>query len=288
VPLDIVAQALAELQRQEEGNKNQIYEITGIADIIRGQSKASETLGAQRLKGQWASVRLSDRQKQVGTFTRDMLRIDAEIVAEHYEPETIAEMTNFANSEFEEQYGETFLEAVALMRDDKGRYFRVDVETEDTVFADETQERGQNVEMLGAMGQFMSSAMEIGMANPLAIPVLGEMLKIGLKSFTSSASRDLEGYVDEMVAQMDQAAEEARNAPPQPTEEEIKAEGEEKDRMLDAQDKAEKNRIDEQGQVLDFRAKTVDQALEKRKQDLQFSSQNKDRLAQLLARAGNA
>ena len=272
----------------EEDNKQQIYEITGIADIIRGQSKASETLGAQRLKGQWASVRLSDRQRQVGQFNRDTLRMDAEIVANHYDTETIAEMTNFANSDFVEEYGDTFQAAIQLLRDDKLRNYRVDVETQDTVFADEMQERGQNVEMLGSMAQFMSSAAEISAATPLAIPVLGEMLKIGLKSFTGSDARELETQVDEMVARMENAAKEAEDAPPEPTEEEIKAEAEREKNQIAFQGQQQDAAIKAQGQVLDFKTKQRDQALEKRKQDLDFVSQNRDRLIQLLARAGNA
>ena len=46
------------LYQQREQIKAVIYELTGLSDIARGASKASETLGAQQLKSQWGSIRL--------------------------------------------------------------------------------------------------------------------------------------------------------------------------------------------------------------------------------------
>ncbi len=285
VPLLPIAQALAELQKQELANKEQIYEITGIADIIRGQSKASETLGAQRLKGQWASVRLSDRQRLVGQFCRGALRIDAEIIAEHYDDKTILEMSNLGNSRWLEVYGPTIRASIALLRDDKMRNYRVDVETRDTVFADEIQERQQNVEMLTSMTSFMQTATELGTTNPNTIPVLGKMLKIGIKSFSGSSARQLETAVDEMIARTEQQAEMARQTPPQPSPEQIEAETKSQTEQGKLQIEVAKVQTERQGQVLDFQKSTRDQALERREQDLKFMGQERDRLAQLLARA---
>jgi hypothetical protein len=39
-----------ELYKARDIVKKEIYEITGFSDIVRGQSKASETLGAQQIK----------------------------------------------------------------------------------------------------------------------------------------------------------------------------------------------------------------------------------------------
>lgn len=287
VPLDLIIQALQGLQAMEEDNKQQIYEITGIADIIRGQSQANETLGAQRIKGQWASVRLSDRQRQVSEFVRGILRIDAEIIAEHFQTKTIAEMTNFANSKWSEKYGETFLAAIQLLRDDKMRNYRVDVETQDTVFADENQERQQNVEMIGSISAFMQTAGEIGAAQPAAIPVLGEMLKIAMKSFSGSQARQLEMVVDEMIARIQDQAEQAEQQPPQPSPEEIEAQAKAQKDQADVANDQAKLQLEQQGQVLDFKSKLRDQALEKRKQDLQFLGAERDTLAKLLAKAAS-
>ena len=71
----------------------QIYEITGISDIMRGASNANETATAQRIKGQFGSMRLQRRQKKVQVFIRNLYRLKAEIMAEHFTREQLQEMS---------------------------------------------------------------------------------------------------------------------------------------------------------------------------------------------------
>ncbi|MGE3526640.1 MAG: hypothetical protein AB7I33_12040 [Gemmatimonadales bacterium] len=93
LPLKDIAETLNHLYMDRDQVKQVIYEITGIADIIRGSSKSSETATAQRIKGQFAGLRLEDRQQEMQRFARDWLRLGAEIVAEHFAPETLELMT---------------------------------------------------------------------------------------------------------------------------------------------------------------------------------------------------
>jgi hypothetical protein len=83
LPLDMVAstlQACVELRRQYIED---VYEITGISDIMRGQTDATETLGAQQLKSQFGSVRIRERQGELVRIARDVIRMKAEIMAEN-------------------------------------------------------------------------------------------------------------------------------------------------------------------------------------------------------------
>jgi hypothetical protein len=89
LPITDVTNCLGELFKQREICKNEIYEITGFSDIVRGISKASETLGAQQLKADWATGRLKDMQREVQRFCRDVIRIFIEIAAEHFSDKTL-------------------------------------------------------------------------------------------------------------------------------------------------------------------------------------------------------
>jgi hypothetical protein len=89
VPIVEVVQCLSELFKQREICKNEIYEITGFSDIVRGISKASETLGAQQIKADWATGRLKDMQREVQRFCRDIIRLFIEIAAEHFSDKTL-------------------------------------------------------------------------------------------------------------------------------------------------------------------------------------------------------
>jgi hypothetical protein len=93
VPIDMIIGVVQGLYLQRQQIKQVIYEITGIADIMRGSSNAAETLGAQEIKTQWGTLRLKRMQKRVMTYVRGMLRIGAEIASKHFSEETFAAMT---------------------------------------------------------------------------------------------------------------------------------------------------------------------------------------------------
>lgn len=93
MPIEKLVTVLQQLYIQREQVKTVIYELTGIADIMRGSSAASETLGAQKLKNQWGTLRLKKTQKEVMRYARDCLRIIAEIAVNKLSPETLKKMT---------------------------------------------------------------------------------------------------------------------------------------------------------------------------------------------------
>ena len=59
LPIKPMIEALTVMYNARDKIKQDLYEITGIADIVRGASDPNETLGAQKLKGKWVSQRLS-------------------------------------------------------------------------------------------------------------------------------------------------------------------------------------------------------------------------------------
>lgn len=93
MPIDMIAKALVSLYEQREQVKAVIYEITGLSDIMRGQTKASETATAQSIKAQNGAVSIQDRRNDVKRYGRDLVRIGGEIIAEHFQPETLKAMS---------------------------------------------------------------------------------------------------------------------------------------------------------------------------------------------------
>ncbi|MGI9491467.1 MAG: molecular chaperone, partial [Geminicoccaceae bacterium] len=61
-PLEVVVQALISLYEARDRTKQTLFEISGLADIIRGQVDPREKLGQSRIKGQFATLRLDDKQ----------------------------------------------------------------------------------------------------------------------------------------------------------------------------------------------------------------------------------
>lgn len=93
VPIEKISTVLQQLYVQREQVKRVIYEVTGISDIIRGSTVASETATAQNIKSQWGTQRLKKMQKRVQRYVRDYLRLVAEVMAKHFGPQTWAAMT---------------------------------------------------------------------------------------------------------------------------------------------------------------------------------------------------
>lgn len=93
LPIDKLAATYVQLVQQREQVKRTIYEITGISDILRGSSVASETATAQEIKNQWGTLRLKRMQKLVGVFARSVLRIMLELSMAKLSAETLKAMT---------------------------------------------------------------------------------------------------------------------------------------------------------------------------------------------------
>ena len=70
-----------------------IYQIMGLSDIMRGDTDPHETLGAQELKTQYGSSRIRDKQQELARLARDLVKITAEIITEKFSADTMIEMT---------------------------------------------------------------------------------------------------------------------------------------------------------------------------------------------------
>jgi len=93
LPVEQIARVLIQLYDARERILRIIYQTTGIADILRGETNPTETLGAQQLKTQFATRRITRAQKDVARFARDLLRLRGAIMARHFSPATLALMS---------------------------------------------------------------------------------------------------------------------------------------------------------------------------------------------------
>lgn len=159
MPLAEISSAIQNLTMHRESVKAQIYEVTGFSDLMRGQSKASETLGAQELKVQFANVRMNLYVKTVDSFVRDIYRIKAEMIAEHFEPQTLMEITG----------AEVTPEDMEALRSDIRRAYKIDVQTEVTNAQDTEKEMAQRNNFLQSVGGMMGQLLPLvqqGLADP--------------------------------------------------------------------------------------------------------------------------
>lgn len=194
VPLDAIITTLNELLKAREVCKQEIYEITGFSDVVRGVSKASETLGAQNIKADWAGARVKKMQREIQRFARDLLALAGEIIAEHCSPAVLAVFSGVpipsaeqvqTNPEFRKQV-QLFKDACDLIKNDIRRISVIDIETDSTLAADEAADRENRAQFLAAAGAFLQQAVPAIEATPELGPLLGAMLMFTVRSFPSS------------------------------------------------------------------------------------------------------
>jgi hypothetical protein len=105
MPIEQAANVINILVAQREAIKAVIYEITGIADIMRGATDSQETFGAQKIKAQWGTQRLKKMQAEFQRYVRDVIRLKCQIIANRFQLQTIKDMTGMQllNTEAQKQ-----------------------------------------------------------------------------------------------------------------------------------------------------------------------------------------
>jgi hypothetical protein len=93
LPIDMIAQTITALVALRKQVIDDVYQIMGLSDIMRGATDPGETLGAQELKTQYGATRIRDKQQELVRLARDLVEIVAEIITEKFKPVTIIEMS---------------------------------------------------------------------------------------------------------------------------------------------------------------------------------------------------
>lgn len=94
LPVAEVATVIEQLVALRRQLIEDVYEITGLSDIMRGVSDAQETLGAQNLKAQFGSIRVREKQNELVRVAMEVLRIKAEIFSETVPVNELAAMAS--------------------------------------------------------------------------------------------------------------------------------------------------------------------------------------------------
>jgi hypothetical protein len=231
LPIDIMVKVAQALISMRDQSKMALYEISGISDIVRGQSDPNETLGAQQIKGNYANLRLRDKQRKVAKFALEIIKIALEICVEHFDVETIKKIVNLDLPATDAQlqqlnervamleqqhaaavqmaqeagqqppekpkvpfYEQTSWERVqATLKDDMARKFTLSIETDGTILSDQDEDKKQRVEFLQAFTQMAESLLPLAMNGTVEMKLIKELLLFAVRGFPKS--RTLEGML---------------------------------------------------------------------------------------------
>lgn len=216
-PMEPNVSAIKALYEHRQIVKQDLFEVSGLADVMRGQSDSSETLGAQQMKTQWGSLRIQRHQQEVQRFARDLFRLMAEIVAEHYTPENIAMMTGIQLDD----------PALAVITNDRMRSYRIDIETDSTIRGDLTRNMTQMTQFMQGTAQFlqaMAPAVQVGIPMDVMITIYSSFAR------NFKLGKEVDAVLDNLPEIMKQQQAQASQ---QPSPEQVKAEAEAKKVQMD-------------------------------------------------------
>lgn len=313
MPIEQAASVLQVLREQRNECMNVIYQLTGLSDIQRGSSDPNETATAQQIKSQWGSSRLKKMQAEVQRFIRDVIRIQAEIIAEKFQPETLASMTGLKYPTAQEkqqammqgqqpQLLPSWEEIINVLRDDKQRTFKIDIETDSTVAASMEGDMQGLQEVLGGITQLVQGlgpAVQMG-----ALPV--EALKQIIMTVTRRAKMGnaVEDALDKIqqppppqaeqdnsaqIQQMRQQAEQQRHEQEMQHQQQVEAQKAQLEQAkLEHQSVVESQKLQSQQQVESLKAQLEASRLEFDKWKAELDANTKIVVAELQAKTSLA
>ena len=239
LPLDTLSNALLQCYRARDEIKNQIYEITGISDIVRGQTAASETATAQQIKGQYAGLRLRSMQEDVALFASELFQLKAQVICTKFQPTTIL---MYAAAQSMQPADQALIpQALQLIQDKPLRSFRIQVDSDSLVQIDENQNKRERTEFLQAMGGFLTQALPMGQQAPELVPMLIELVKFGVGAYKKAAP--IEGTIDQAMQELQKKQQMMAQQPPPPNPEVMKMQAEQQFEQMKMQAQAQSEQM---------------------------------------------
>jgi hypothetical protein len=250
LPLDQTVMALQQCYAAREQAKQVVYDVTGLSDIIRGSSVASETATAQQIKGQYASMRLKRMQMDVAMFASELLRIKAQLMCDLYSPENLIEMSGIMGTD-DGVYAE---QAIQLMKSEPARNYRIEIASDSLVEMDEQAEKQSRTEFLTAFGQAMQNSLPIMQQSPEMAPLIGEALMFVVRTF--KGGRSLEAALETTLEKLN-----APKPPPGPSPEQMQAQAQQQleQAKMQATMQAEQAKMQASQQMEQMKAQTTAQ-----------------------------
>jgi hypothetical protein len=230
MPIAQYIQSLEALAQRKAELVTQIYEVTGVSDIMRGNSDPNETATAVTKKTNFGTLRNQDRQNDMQRFITDLLKIKAEIICEQFAPETLANFVKNVNPQIA-------MAAIELLKTDKMRGMLLGIETDSSFNqSEEAQKVNDAVTLIHTM---VTNAFQVVSAQPLLLPLYRQMIETVVVTLPNA--RQYEPVIDEVFNKIQQQLSEPQ--PEQPDPEILKVQQQGQKNQQDFAIKQEQNRI---------------------------------------------
>lgn len=252
MPIQQYIDALQVLAQRRSDLIQAIYEITGVSDIMRGNSDPTETATAVTKKTNFGTLRNQDRQNDMQKFITGLIKIKAEMICEQFNAETLS---RFA----EQENPEIVMQAIELLKTEKLRGMVLGIETDTSLNqSDDLQKISDAITLIHTM---ITNAFSVVSQQPLLLPLYRKMVETVV--ITLPNARQYEPVIDEAFTKIEIQL--SQPEPQQPNPEMIKIQQIAQKNQQDYEIKKEQNQIKED-----------ELALKKQVEDNKIMMQNKE------------
>lgn len=193
MPIEQYINALQALAERRAQLMNAIYEITGVSDIMRGNSDPNETATAVTQKTNFGTLRNQDRQNDFQRFLTDILKIKAEIICEMFTPEMLSVYAD-QNTPIE-----VVTAAIDLLKTDKIRNLLLGIETDVSFTQSGESEKALNA--VKTIHELVTSSFEVISAQPALLPLYKQMVQSVVVTLPNT--RQFTAAIDETFARIE-------------------------------------------------------------------------------------
>jgi hypothetical protein len=209
VPLADIVGALDKLRELRTETIGLLQQVTGMNEVMRGGSQGQyEGVGQAQLQAKFGSIRIQALQDEFAVFSSNLMQIKAEIIARHFDPQTIAARSNIEMSFDADLAGP----AIALIKNPDVARLKVDIRPESVAMVDYAQLKAERTDYLNALATFLQSSAPLIQQDPAATPFLMQLMRWGLAGFKGSS--EIEGIIDKAIEAMQQKQQQGQQQDP--------------------------------------------------------------------------
>jgi hypothetical protein len=192
MPIGQYIEALKALAERRAQLMSAIYEITGVSDIMRGNSDPNETATAVTKKTNFGTLRNQDRQNDFQRYLTDVLKIKAEIICEMFTPELLAQ---YAEPDANPQI---VMAAIQLLKSDKIRSLTLGIETDTSFMQNEDGEK--TLDAVKTIHEMITASFQVVSMQPALLQLYKQMIDAVVVTLPNT--RQFTNAVDEAFAKI--------------------------------------------------------------------------------------
>jgi hypothetical protein len=217
LPIKEITEALDKLVQMRSDAMALLYEVTGMAEIMRGANGPDrETADASNNKKQFASVRVQALQADFAKFISQTLAIKAEVISRHFEEKTIVEESNILMTP-DGQDQAAVQAALQLIKQPSETAWKIKVEPESMAMVDYQSMKADRMGFIEALGSLINSSAPLIEQSPNSMPFIMKVVQWAMASF--KGSNEIEGVLDRAIKEMSKPQAQEQK----PSDEQIKA-----------------------------------------------------------------